>query len=88
MAVYSDTSAAPVAFATDPTFTVPFQPKSVTIINEDVDPANEIEVSFDGVNVAGKLIPGTVAGYKWNQNSSLVWIRGVGSAVGRIIAEG
>ena len=87
MAVYSDTIAVPAAFTTEPSFTVPFQPKTIAVVNENTTAANVIEVSFDGINVHGKLIPGLLAGFKWDQNTTKVWLQGVGSAVGRIIAE-
>lgn len=93
MAIYSAAVTAPVAFpAVDaPSFTIPFQPKSIVIINEDATPANYVEFSLEGgtnAAVHGKLIPTIVAGLKITQPVTKIWVRlGAGTPTVRIVAE-
>lgn len=90
MAIFSDSITAPAAFAgaAAPSFTVPFVPNSICVINEDGTAANFVEVSFDGVAVAGKLIPTILAGLRFEQKVTKIWVRrGAGTPVVRIVAE-
>lgn len=90
MAIYSVAVTAPAAFpaANAPSVIIPFEPKSITVINEDSGAANSIEVSFDGVEVHGKLIPTQVAALKFSQSVTKVWLRrAAGTPTVRIVAE-
>lgn len=91
MAIYSATVAAPAAFpaAASPSFSIPFQPTSIVIVNEDPTLANTVEFSFDGVNVHGRLVPTIMGAIKLNQTAQKIWVRrGAGSPNVQIIAEG
>jgi hypothetical protein len=88
--IYSTSVTAPAAFAavSAPDFTVPFEPRSIIVINEDATTANYVEVSFDGVDVHGRLTPGQVSAMKFAQTVKKVWVRrGAGTPVVRIVAE-
>jgi len=88
MAIFSAASVAPNAFPVSPSFELPFEPKSIMVINEDTTPANAVELSFDGVNVHGKLIPTVLQGQKFEQRTTKIWVRAVaGAPVVRIVAE-
>lgn len=57
-----------------PDVTIPFAPKSIIVVNE--DSADDAFVSFDGVDDAAHLVPGTPdAGVRFTQRSSKVWVR-------------
>lgn len=92
MAIYGTTLdvTAVTAFPTLPNITIPFQPRSIAIVNENL--ATAIEVSFDGVNVHARLTPGLPsAGMVFGQKSEKVWLRaavgGGTSVVARLTAE-
>lgn len=60
--------------------TANFDPKSITVVNEDGTAANAVEVSFDGINVAMRLVPTINPGYVFNQSGRKVWIRLIAGA--------
>lgn len=81
MATYSagvDVLTTDTAFPADPQVTIPFVPKSILVANEST--ADAVEVSFDGVNPAGRLTAATAtAAIEWAQGVTKVWFRVVGS---------
>lgn len=91
MAIYSDSITAPAVFAaiTAPSFTIPFEPRSIVIVNEDSTAANYVEYSFDGTNVHGRLTPTILAGIRLEfQRATKIWVRrGAGTPVVRIMVE-
>lgn len=71
------------AYPTDPQIIIPFEPKEVSIFNE--DDADTVAISFDGVNDHGVLIPRSTLTY--NQNGQKVWLRSVGAGSDPITAQ-
>jgi len=70
--VFADTS-----YPADPQVVIPFEAKSVSIVNEDLD--DNTWISFDGVNDHGHLIRGN--GITYQQRVDKVWLRrGSGAA--------
>lgn len=61
------------AFPTTPQVTVPFQAKSISVLNEDLGTSDDAFVSFDGQNDMGHLIPGATIQY--GQRVTRVWLR-------------
>lgn len=86
MAIFNSSAAAPVAFAANPTFSIPFEPKTITLINESNVFASAVEFSLDGVNVHGKLIPTVLGSIELTQHVQNVWLRGAAVSV-QIIAQ-
>lgn len=94
MSIFFARAAAPAAFAglTAPNFAIPFVPRSVAIVNEDADPLNFVEFSFDGVNVSGRLVPGTLGGIVLEERQAAtvlnIWVRrGAGAPNVQVTAE-
>ena len=88
MAIYSTGGTAPAAFPVSPSFSIPFEPRTILIVNEDTTLANYVEFSLDGVNVHGRLTPTVLGSLVLSQHVLNVWIRrGAGTPVVRIIAE-
>jgi len=94
MAIYSATVAAPAAFGAynAPDVTIPFQPKRITIINNDSTLANYVEFSFQGDSastvVHGRVIPTVNAAYESRQDATKVWFkRAAGTPNVTVIAE-
>lgn len=79
------------AYPTQPQVVVPFDPKTIAIINEGPTGANAL-VSFDGVNDHAQLTPGTPScGMVFKQSVRGVWLkRGAVTSgiVVQVIAEG
>lgn len=86
MAIFQSSAAAPVAFAGTPTFSIPFEPKTITLVNESNVFASAVEFSLDGVNVHGKLIPTVNGSIELFQHVQNVWLRGAAVSV-QIIAQ-
>lgn len=63
------------AFPSDPQVVVPFEPRSIMIINQDED-GDAIEFSFDGTNVHGRLVSSS-PGIVLNQLAKRLWLRSV-----------
>lgn len=88
MSLYTVAVVAPAVFAASPDVTVPFDAFHVLVLNEDGNAANFVEVSFDGVNVHGKLIPGTMPLIRFERPGAQVWFRrGAGAPVVRVTAS-
>lgn len=91
MAIQRAAGTTPAAFGapTTPEVTLAFEPtKGIVIVNEDATPANYIEVSFDGVTVHGRLTPTVLAGLRFEQRVTKIWLRrGAGTPAYQIVAE-
>lgn len=79
------------AFPTDPQVEIPFEPRSIMVINQDQD-GDAVEISFDGVNVHARLLyQGPSSGLVFNQLARRVWLRSVGAGTSptdvEVIAE-
>lgn len=64
-------------FPTEPQVVIPFEPRSIMVVNQDED-GDAVEISFDGVTVHARLLnTGPSAGLVLNQLSQRLWIRSV-----------
>lgn len=62
-------------FPSDPQVEIPFEPRSIMVINQDQD-GDTIEVSFDGVTVHARMLyQGPSAGLVFNQPARRLWLR-------------
>lgn len=87
MSVYQQSvSVSDAAFPGTPQVIVPFEPRTITVINESA--AAKAFVSMDGVNDQGHLIGSAVIEY--GQRVTKVWLRrdGGASPLIQVIAEG
>ena len=57
-----------------PQVVIPFVPKCISVLNEDVGTTDDVYVSFDGVNDMGHLIAGATIEYTL-QFVTKVWLR-------------
>lgn len=74
--------------AGSPSVAFPFTPKNWVVVNEDTTAANYVEVSLDGTNVIARLVPGVLAGLKFDQQITKIWLRaGAGTPAVQVIAE-
>lgn len=73
-----------------PSVTIPFQPKTITIVNE--DDVDSVDVSFDGVDTHATLVPAKPdAGMVFRQSVTRVWLKYTAVPAGtlnvRVMAE-
>lgn len=61
------------AFPVDPQVTIPFEPRTVLVFNEDADQGDDAHVSFDGVGDHGRFFAGE--GRTYEQRTRLIWLR-------------
>lgn len=90
MAIYSVQVSPGASFpaADSPSVTIPFEPKRVTIVNEDTTAANVVEFSYDGVTVHGAVKPTINPQYESRQLPKQLWLRrSAGTPSVRITAE-
>ena len=89
MAIYSTTVTAQTSWQANADVTIPFEPRSIVIVNEDTDAANYVEVSDDGgVSTASKLTPTILAGIRLTQKVKKIWLKAAaGTPSVQIIAE-
>jgi hypothetical protein len=78
------------SFPADPQVSVGFVADTISVINEHA--SSIVHVSFDGVNEAGAINPGVIAGITFSQPVSTVFLyREAGAVTGvdaRVIVEG
>lgn len=64
-------------FPEEPQVVIAFEPRSIMIVNQDLD-GDAIEISLDGTNVHARLLnTGPSAGIVLNQMAQRIWIRSV-----------
>lgn len=78
------------AYPATPQVIIPFEPVATLCVDEHA--SSLVDVSFDGVNDAGRLTPGVLAGVSWDRQGTRVWLKQSGGAVGaavtvRVMAE-
>lgn len=90
MAIFMVQLTAPGAYtaADAPNVVIPFKPKRILIVNQDVTPANTIQVSVDGAADCANLIPGINPQLELRQQTTRLWIKraAAGGAV-MVLAE-
>jgi len=87
MAIFTSTAAAPAAYATDPTFVIPFTPKRMHLYSESVGASHVLYISFDGVTDHIRLSHVSPT-YDCEQGVTRIWTRlGTDTPSCTVIAE-
>ncbi len=75
------------SYPTVPQVVIPFEPKSISVQNENVAGAGDAFVSFDGINDQGHLIAG--ASIHFEQRVTRAWLRrgSAGNTDVQVLAE-
>ena len=88
MPIYSTTVTAGASYpaSTAPDVTIPFEPKSIVVVNEDT--SNNVSVSLDGTNDAFTLVPGILPALRITQRATKIWLKRAGGTPSvQVIAE-
>ena len=88
MAIFSQVVAtAPLAYPSSPQVTIPFTPKRIVVVNQNVAAADVAQVSFDGVSDAFTLKPTVNATMEVRQRSTKLWVKGTNTPNVMVFAE-
>jgi hypothetical protein len=89
MATYNATVAlSATTYPTTAQVVIPFEPKTITIVNTSTTAANVVTPSFDGTTDALPLTPAINPGHQFQQNMLKVWLKiAAGSANVHVYAE-